>query len=225
MGSRDRKRAERRKRKQRSARRESDPAGGQGSPKRATDPGDLSDVSGVGHDRSKGTADNGCEPGAQNGDGLAGIEELTGPDELSRSERKNQAAREALVPLAVGERPRVVTIGALVSTLLFVAAIAGWLLWDSLRDDTRPALVAVLLFAAVVGTMAYGMWRVRYWAVLGFQAVLLFSILGSALGIVRATTVLDAAGNLIVLVGAGALFYFMVKALARIQMPERGRSY
>jgi hypothetical protein len=222
MGGRDRKRAERHKRKQRSAQRETDPAGGRGSAKVPTDPDHLSGVTSAGRDRSRRSGDRDQRPSSHNGGKPAGIEELAGQEELSRSERKNQAAREALVPLATGERPRVVTIGAIVSTLLFVAAIAGWLLWNSLRDDTRPALVAVLLFAAVVGTMAYGMWRVRYWAVLGFQAVLLFSILGSALGIVRAATVLDAVGNLIVLVGAGALFYFMVKALARIQMPERG---
>ena len=31
--------------------------------------------------------------------------------------------------------------------------------------------------------------------------------------------------NAVVLAAAGTLFYFMVKALARIQMPERGRRY
>ncbi len=185
-----------------------------------TDP----DRKGAGRRKRKqrgGAADQARRPGAQNGGEPAGVEEVTEGAPLSRSERKNQAARDALVPLGEGERPLVVTIGASASTLLFVAAISGWLLWDSLRDDTRPALAAMLLFAAIVGVMAYGMWRVRYWAVLGFQAVLLFSILGSALGIVRATTVLAAVGNLAVLTGAGALFYFMIKALARIQMPER----
>ena len=79
----------------------------------------------------------------------------------------------------------------------------------------------VLLFAGVVGTMAWGMWNVRYWAVLGFQALLLFSILGSAIGMVNALTWLAFAGNFVLLAGAGALFVFMVKAMARVQMPQR----
>ncbi len=196
MGGRERRRSERRKRKQRSS--------------RHPDHGDA------GGDRP---------PADQNGGAPPRIEDLTAGGELSRSELKNQVARDALEPLPEGERPLVVTLGAIASTVLFTAAVAGWLLWDALRDDTRPAVIAVLLFAAVVGVMAWGMWRVRYWAVLGFQAVLLFSILGSALGIVRATTVIEAVGNAVVLAAAGTLFYFMVKALARIQMPERGRRY
>jgi threonine/homoserine/homoserine lactone efflux protein len=69
--------------------------------------------------------------------------------------------------------------------------------------------------------MAYGMWRARYWAVLGFQALLALIMLSAALGLVRVTTVLQAVGTVLILAGAGALFYFMVKALARIQMPDR----
>ncbi|MGI9556363.1 MAG: hypothetical protein ACR2N5_00315 [Solirubrobacterales bacterium] len=201
MGSRERKRATRRKRKDRSAKRQEEEAAAPVSPD--AEPAVESEHEG------------------QNGGAPPGIEELADVGELSRSERKNLAARQALVPLREGERPLAVTIGAVVSTVLFAAAVAGWLLWDVFRDDVKPSVVAVFLFAAVVGAMAYGMWRVQYWAVLGFQAVLLFSILGSAIGIVRALTLIEAAGNFIVLAGAGTLFYFMVKAMARIQMPER----
>ena len=162
------------------------------------------------------------QPGPSNGDSPARIEQVVEANQLSRSELKNQAARDALVPLREGERPLAVTIGAITSTVLFLAAVAGWLLWDVLRDDTRPAVISLLLFAGVVGAMAYGMWRVRYWAVLGFQAVLLFSILGSGLGAVQATRILLALGNVVVLAAAATLFFFMVKALARIQMLERG---
>ena len=113
------------------------------------------------------------------------------------------------------------TLAAALATLLFVATLAGWGLWDLLRDDARPPAPAVLLFAAIVGVMAVGLWGARYWAVLGFQALLLFPILGSVLGIVQATTIVQALGNLVIIAVAGTLFYFMVRGLARIQMPER----
>jgi threonine/homoserine/homoserine lactone efflux protein len=65
------------------------------------------------------------------------------------------------------------------------------------------------------------MWKARYWAVLGFQATLALIMLAAALGLVQVTNVGQAVATTLVLVGSGVLFYFMVKALARIQMPER----
>jgi threonine/homoserine/homoserine lactone efflux protein len=72
-----------------------------------------------------------------------------------------------------------------------------------------------------VGAMAWGMWLARYWAVLGFQASLALIMLAAALGLVRVTNGVQAIATTVILVGAGVLFYLMVKALARIQMPER----
>jgi threonine/homoserine/homoserine lactone efflux protein len=65
------------------------------------------------------------------------------------------------------------------------------------------------------------MWRARYWAVLGFQVVLLILIIATALGTVQATSATQVIGNALVLAISGTFFYFMIKALARIQMPER----
>ena len=75
-----------------------------------------------------------------------------------------------------------------------------------------------------MGVMAFGMWRVRYWAVLGFQAVLALLILAAALGLVGAESAAQLVGNLALIAIAGTLFYFMIKAMARIQMPERARA-
>ncbi|HEX5896975.1 MAG TPA: hypothetical protein VFY47_11665, partial [Thermoleophilaceae bacterium] len=48
----------------------------------------------------------------------------------SRSRAKNAAARAALEPLAPGERPTAVTVGAIVAALLavanLIAVVAGW---------------------------------------------------------------------------------------------------
>lgn len=142
--------------------------------------------------------------------------------ELSeRSEARNAAVREQLEPLAENERPTVVTIAALLSALVCVLSIAGWALWDVLRDEQRPSLVQVVPFTVLVGAMAFGLWRARYWAVLGFQAALALVVVVSGLGLVGSVTVPLAVANFVLLVIAGVLFYFMIRAMARIQMPER----
>ena len=72
-----------------------------------------------------------------------------------------------------------------------------------------------------MGVMAWGMWRARYWAVLGFQLLLVFLIFSAVFGLaVQAASVGPVAATLGLLAVAGTLFYFMVKAMARIQMPR-----
>jgi hypothetical protein len=65
------------------------------------------------------------------------------------------------------------------------------------------------------------MWRARYWAVLGFQTLLLLLILTATGGLVLARSALQAVTTGLLLAAAGTLFWFMVKAMARIQMPAR----
>jgi hypothetical protein len=139
-----------------------------------------------------------------------------------RYEERNDEARAKLVPLERGERPVAVTVGAVVATVLAliftvsaVLAIAGV---EAGGRDIKP--VPVALFAIVAWGMAVGMWRVRYWAVLGFQTLLLLVLLASALGLVQVTTVAQAVATVALLLGSGALFYFMIRAMARIQMPQ-----
>jgi hypothetical protein len=152
-----------------------------------------------------------------------GSEPVETPDRLaSRSELKNRAAREALEPLEEGERPLVVTLGAIASGLICASIVVAYAVGAEV-DGERPNVAQVLAPALLTAVMAWGMWRARYWAVLGFQVVLLFLIIAAALGLVQATGAAQVIGNLVVLALAGAFFYFMVKALARIQMPDRGR--
>jgi hypothetical protein len=88
-------------------------------------------------------------------------------------------------------------------------------------NGDRPRVLQVAAPALVMGMMAYGMWRIRYWAVLGFQAVLALLILAATLGLIGADRVATVVANLGLIAVAGTLFYFMIRALARIQMPER----
>jgi uncharacterized membrane protein len=186
MGSRERKRAERRKRKARTTgRQEVAPAG-----------------------------DRGDRPQSANGDSADATPETP-------TERKNREVREALEPLEEGERPTVVTVAAVICAVLAVLSVLGYALWDVLRDEERPGLIGVIAFVGLVGPMAWGLWKARYWAVLGFQTVLVLVMIASALALLGSFSLGLAIGNLILLTGSGTLFYFMIKAWARIQMPER----
>ena len=147
-----------------------------------------------------------------------------------RSEARNEAARESLVPLREDERPTVVTVGAVISALIAISAIVGYAAGvevtkigsDGIEQGSEPAPVfSVIAVVVLMGTMAWGMWKARYWAVLGFQALLVLVLVAASLGLVQATEVAPAIGTTVLIAGAGAMFYFMIKAMARIQLPER----
>jgi steroid 5-alpha reductase family enzyme len=139
----------------------------------------------------------------------------------ARAEERNQATREALQPLAEGERPLVVTIGAVISALVAVSIVIGYLAGTEVGGE-KPRFVQVLAPALLMGIMAWGMWRTRYWAVLGFQLVLVFLIFSAVYGLaLQAATVTQVLATLALLAVAGTFFFFMVKAMARIQMPSR----
>jgi hypothetical protein len=140
-----------------------------------------------------------------------------------RYEERNAEARAKLQPLAPGERPKAVTIAAVVSAVLAaVFAVSSMLALAGVDAGGREISPApIILFTAVFVAMTVGMWRTRYWAVLGFQTLLVLVILASALGLVQVSTVPEAVATIALLGGAGTLFYFMIRALGRIQMPSR----
>jgi hypothetical protein len=139
----------------------------------------------------------------------------------ARAEQRNREAREALEPLAEGERPTVVTIGAVVAALIALSIVAGYAAGVEV-DGEQPRLPQVVAPAVIMGVMAYGMWRARYWAVLGFQLMLVIVLFSAFFGLlVGASSAGQILGTLALLAAAGCFFYFMVKAMARIQMPTR----
>ena len=189
-GARDRKRAERQKRKRRST------------------------------ERVPSAVEASEAPVESNGDGAP---DETFQEKMSRRyEERNAEARAKLEPLEEGERPTAVTVGAIVSAVLAIVftvsavlAIAGV---EAGGRDIKP--LPIIVFGAVLWAMTIGMWRARYWAVLGFQTVLLLVMLASAFGLVVVNSVLQAGGTTLLLAGSGTLFYFMIRAMARIQMPS-----
>ena len=142
----------------------------------------------------------------------------------AKAEEKNQATRESLEPIKEGERPKVLVVGAIfsavVATIFLVSAIVA-LLTDTTVDGNEPSPIPLAAFAVIMLAMAFGLWTLRYWAVLGFQMLLILFLLGAVFGLIQATTILQALGTAALIAICGALFYFMVKAMARIQMPTR----
>lgn len=138
----------------------------------------------------------------------------------ARGEAKNEAARAALEPLAPGERPTAVTVAVVVAVLYAVANIVAIFFIDVDTDNERGAIIQQILVAAVLLVAAAGMWKSKYWAVLGFQTMLAFSVILAFVGILTATDFLRILPFVAVIIGFSTLFWFLIRAMARIQMPE-----
>jgi hypothetical protein len=137
----------------------------------------------------------------------------------ARSRERDAAVRAALEPLAPGERPLAVTTAAVFATVVAIANLVAAVLSHPTGPEWRFVAIqcAVLLIAAV------GMWRVKYWAVLGFQVLLGLTVLLAFLALLRAGDVWALLLVLAVVVLCSVQFWFLIRAMARIQMPERAR--
>ncbi len=146
------------------------------------------------------------------------------PARPSRSEERNAAVRATLKPFADGERPWSIKISVAVAFLLgavnFVLFVAGT---KPKLGGQQPHLAEILIFCGLMLVCAVGVWRMRYWAVLGFQTLLAIGLLGFSLALIRASSVLGAAICLAVIVPGGILFYKLVRILGRLQLPAPPR--
>jgi len=137
----------------------------------------------------------------------------------ARGRRKDAEARAKLKPLADGERPTAVTVGAIVAAIAAFANLVSLAL--AFDPDEADKSFSTLLGAGLMILIAVGMWRARYWAVLGLQALLALTIIGAALAIMLASSLWAGVLAFLILASSGTLFWFLVKAMARIQMPRR----
>ena len=114
-----------------------------------------------------------------------------------------------------------ITVGAALAALNGLVQLILYIVGVKLKvAGTRPQAFSVIVFAVLMFVCAGGMWRMRYWAVLGFQALLAIVVLTFALVLIRANNILGLAVSLAVVVGGGFLFFKMVRVLSRIQMPK-----
>ncbi len=139
----------------------------------------------------------------------------------ARGRQKDAEARAKLVPLAPGERPRAVTAAAILAALLGIANLV--LLAAGYEVEEGGQTAGALIFAALMAAAAIGMWRCRYWAVLGFEALLGIAIVFSAMSLLVASNLVAVLLCLAIIAVASPLFWFLIRAMARIQLPARRR--
>ena len=133
---------------------------------------------------------------------------------------RDELARARLEPLGADERPAALLVAVAVAVLLALGVIAGALTVHGLSRH-GGSLPGGVFLACVIALLALGMYQRRYWAVLGFEALLAFQILVTSLALVVASTLLAAGICLLSILLAGWLFWKLVRVMGRIQAQER----
>jgi hypothetical protein len=128
------------------------------------------------------------------------------PGEQARGNRAEQA-RAALLDAAA------------VSALTAVGVIVGALSVHDLSSH-GGSLAGGVFIAAILALLAQGMYRRRYWAVLGFEALLAFQIIVTSLALVVASTLAAAGGCLLAILLGGWLAWKLIRVMGRIQAGE-----
>ncbi len=125
-----------------------------------------------------------------------------------------------LEPLGEEEWPPALLVAVAVAVVLALGVIAGALTVHGLSRH-GGSLAGGLFLGCALALLAQGMYRRRYWAVLGFEALLTFQIIVTSLALVVASTLLAGSLCLLLIVLAGWLFWKLVRVMGRIQAGER----
>ncbi len=114
----------------------------------------------------------------------------------------------------------VIRISALLAAGLGLANFIAWIAGDKIGGK-HPAAGGIVIFTALMGACAIGLWRMWYGAVLGWMALL--AIIGTlfSLYLVEASNLLGFIVAPVIVIIAGYLFFKLVRVLSRIQMPQR----
>ncbi len=127
---------------------------------------------------------------------------------------------EVLQPLGEHERPTPLVVAVVVASALAIGVCVSVATVHDLKSH-GGSLPGGLFLAGALLALAWGMYRRRYWAVLGFEALLAFQIIVTSLALIVAETWL-AAGVCVLSIGlAGWLFWKLVRVMGRIQAGER----
>jgi hypothetical protein len=137
-----------------------------------------------------------------------------------RGDERDALVRAQLSPLAPGERPLAITVAAIAAALIGLANLLLWAAGYEVRGEDQSA-AGVLVFSALMLVAAVAMWQLRYWAVLGFQALLGITIVTALLSLLLVGNLQGALVALAILVPACALFWSLIRPMARLRMPAR----
>lgn len=140
---------------------------------------------------------------------------------VSRSEQRNAAVRATLTPLRPDERPWVIAVGAFLAAASGLVQLGLFLAGTKLKTTGVQASAGqTIVFAVLMLICAWGMWTMRYWAVLGFMALLAILLTFAAAALIKASSLVGLAVAVAILALGGFLFYKLVRVLSRIQMPR-----
>lgn len=138
------------------------------------------------------------------------------PAQPTRGQLRDEQARASLTPLGENERPLALRLAVALALILAIGVLASA---TSIKDLSRHggSVPGAIFLALVLGSLALGMYRGRYWAVLGFEALMAFQVLVTSLALVVASTIQAAVLCLLSIGLGGWLFWKLVRVMGRIQ--------
>lgn len=139
----------------------------------------------------------------------------------ARGEARNEEVRRSLAPLGPDERPAVLIVSAAIAALLGVGNLVAYAAGLEVQGQSAN-LVGVLVLVVLMLSMAWGMLNKRYWAVLGFEALLGITMAYAALSVLVASNATALVLCVAILLGGGYLFFRLIRVMARLQAPSRG---
>jgi hypothetical protein len=142
----------------------------------------------------------------------------------ARGRARDEAVRQSLEPLAPGERPRAVTIAAIVAFAFAVANVVATLTVGDLPSDQGDPTLFAIVTTSILVLAGLGMLARRYWAVLGFECILGLQIVVFSLALLRVQKLWLGILMTIAIFLLGWLFWKLIRAMARLQMPDRPAS-
>jgi hypothetical protein len=139
---------------------------------------------------------------------------------MQSSSTRDRGPAEPPAPLGADERPPALLVAIAVCAVLAAGVVISA---ATVHDLSRHggSLPGALFIAAVLVSLAAGMYRRRYWAVLGFQALLAFQIVVASLALVVASGAVAAIVCVTSVALGGWLFWKLVRVLSRVVAGER----
>lgn len=137
----------------------------------------------------------------------------------ARGRARDEEIRASLPPLAPGERPRIVTIAAIVAFVFAIANVATALTGNGISTASGDPSVSTAVTTAVLLVAGFGMLARQYWAVLGFQTILGIQIVFFSLYLIGVQKLWHAIIPVVAIGLLGWLFWKLVRPMAQLQMP------
>jgi hypothetical protein len=138
----------------------------------------------------------------------------------ARGRARDEQIRANLEPLAPGERPRIITIAAIVAFVFAIANVATALTGNDISTASGDPSVSTAVTTAVLLVAGFGMLARQYWAVLGFQTILGIQIVFFSLYLIGVQKLWHAIIPVVAIGLLGWLFWKLVRPMAQLQMPR-----